>query len=163
MQAYATPQEADAFRGEFDEREYDVTCICQKLFCGHVILELGPDEVENENTCLGGFFKKKKRIPYGELSGVDKTKALFCFTNFVAGDLNGTDDKGNPVPFCPGFGCSEGLVDEIVTELKSRQTARGAAGNLLRIEKQTKDLIRVEKKLDALLEHFSIDPQDMKR
>ena len=53
--------------------------ICQRLCCGHVILELGPEEVENENTCFGTFCQTRKRIPYGELSGVDKNQDFFCW------------------------------------------------------------------------------------
>lgn len=54
-------------------------------------------------------------------------------------------------------------MEEVVAELKARQTGRGAAGNILRIEKQTEKLINVEKKLDALLEHFNLEPQSMSR
>lgn len=50
-----------------------------------------------------------------------------------------------------------------MTELRARQTARGAAGNILRIENQAKTLTLVEEKVDALLTHFNVDVQSMER
>lgn len=45
-----------------------------KLFCGSVLLDLGPEEVEADTKCCFGCVTTKRRMPYGELSGVDKSK-----------------------------------------------------------------------------------------
>lgn len=143
-----------------DGKEYDVSCCVDKLTCGYVMITLGDDEVDLRNVCCFGLVDNKKRVPYGELSGVDKNKACGCFYTIGAGALSKGVGNGE---FCPGIGCSEQYVDEIVEQLKARQTARGDAGNIRRVEENQMRLEMVERKIDALLEHLHIEVQDMNR
>lgn len=64
---------------------------------------------------------------------------------------------------CPGIGLDEAYVEEIVAELKRRQTKRGDAGNIARLEANSKRIALLESKLDALLDKLNIDPQVMSR
>ena len=51
---------------------------CDKLFCGFVKLFLGENEVDLHIVSCLGISDNRKRIPYGELSGVDKQQICGC-------------------------------------------------------------------------------------
>ena len=48
-------------------------------------------------------------------------------------------------------------------ELKKRQTARGDAGNIRKIEENSKRLAVIESKIDALMAHLNVTTQHMER
>lgn len=54
-------------------------------------------------------------------------------------------------------------MDEIVGELKKRQTNRGDTGNIQRIEENSKRIARVEEKIDAILAHLKVNVETMER
>merc|ERR1711974_471288 len=76
------------------------------------------------NWC--GVCNGETRRPYGELGSVDKGNCLCCVG--VASGL--TKDQ----PLCPGSGCNEPFVAEIVSELKTRMRSRGDTGQISRTE-----------------------------
>jgi hypothetical protein len=150
----------------FETREYDVTDSCCQaihvLTCpltfmavvpgvmGSKKLLLEPEEVQMTIDC--GICKQDKRLPYGELGDVGKCECM-CFKGIGA--------KG--VLVCPGNGCRDALVDEIVDELKRRQRGRGDTAQIKRSEETKFGVQQVQHsvaalhgKLDLLLKHNGI-------
>lgn len=87
-------------------------------------LILEEEEVVYEvNCCLCNL---NTRRPYGELQNVDVCKFLCCTglsTSLFGGCI-----------VCPGTGCSYGLVNEVVYEMKKRMKDRGDTGQIRRTE-----------------------------
>ena len=57
----------------------------------------------------------------------------------------------------PGCGCDTDLVDEIVAELKARQSGRGDTGQIKRAEQTLQRLDELESKLDKIMDHLKIE------
>jgi hypothetical protein len=117
-------------------------------------LVLATDEVtlEEMSVCC----TSKKRVPYGELSGVDIVNCCGC-ASFGGGALGGN--------ITPGCGCQTALVGEIVGTLKERQRQRGDIAQLQRTEQALDRVAALElhagnmdAKLDALLAHLKVPP-----
>mmetsp|Transcript_100 Transcript_100/g.149 ORF Transcript_100/g.149 Transcript_100/m.149 type:complete len:145 (-) Transcript_100:1947-2381(-) len=86
----------------FTTKTYDVACILPKTLCCVVqTLNLLPNEVEFHSNCCYGFTQISRRVPYGELAGIEKIKCCW-FSSFKAGALTSKTEKGAEVPFCPG-------------------------------------------------------------
>ena len=81
---------------------------------------MGEEEVELRKSCCMGIMKSKKRGPYGEMGTVDAVNTC-CFVGFAVASLM-PPEQGSQ---CTGCGCEGDKVDDIVTELKSRQAFRG--------------------------------------
>jgi hypothetical protein len=60
-------------------------------------------------------------------------------------------------PFSLGWGCDGILVATIVEELKKRMKVRGDTGNIQRIEAVQQQLKAVDRKLDLIMQHLSIE------
>lgn len=143
----------------FDEKVYDVACILPKtLCCVSATLYLHPNEAEFKNDCCYGFSQVNRRVPYGELAGIEKEKCCW-FSAFKAGTLTSKSSHGEEVPFCPGTGFEDEYVNEIVEELKLRQYHRGDAAKMRILEKQIRDISRVEGKLDAIMDHLGLSSE----
>ena len=69
---------------------------------------LEPEEAVFKIDCC--ICNTETRRPYGELGSVDKVKYGCCIG--VGSELSAK------MPICPGSGCNEALVDEIVADLK---------------------------------------------
>jgi len=144
----------------FTTKTYDVACILPKTLCCVVqTLNLLPNEVEFHSNCCYGFTQISRRVPYGELAGIEKIKCCW-FSSFKAGALTSKTEKGAEVPFCPGTGFEEDYVSEIVEELKLRQYHRGDAAKMRRIEQSLRNLRRVEDKLDVIMRHMNLSLPD---
>ena len=121
----------------FGYKEYDVTNLCDKFCPLAFILTLGSHQkrllLEPEEAVLvtkDCCNTATERRPYGELESVDKLTSCGICATF---NFGGT-------PISPGCGCSEQLVDEIVTELKARMKARGDTGQIRRAEQQLREI-----------------------
>jgi hypothetical protein len=57
---------------------------------------------------------------------------------------------------CPGWGCREALVEEIVQELKKRQYVRGNTGMIQKSEEQLQKMEVMDAKLDLILNHLNL-------
>ena len=136
----------------FEQKDYDVTCCCETLFCGFSKLELGPDEAEMKTSSCAGLCVDSKRGPYGELGTVD-TNTCCCFTGFRANSLMMPEATQ-----CIGCGCDSTLVDEIVAELKKRQAMRGDRAKTRMGEKTIVELALLQKKIDLVMEKLDIPP-----
>jgi hypothetical protein len=115
----------------FERKEYDMTSCCHKgCTCGgKQMLYMDPEEVRVETTtpcccCIPTFAKSDSIRPYGQLGEVLQAKGCGCLAS--VGSSMG--------PMSPGWGCEEALVAEVAEELKLRQRARGAQGNIQRQE-----------------------------
>lgn len=96
---------------------------------------------------VSGLCNANTRRPYGELQSVDKCNFL-CF-NGMSSELF----RGFIV--CPGWGCQQEKVLEIVTELKKRMKDRGDTGQIRR----TEDLLV---KIDALADELADAKADLR-
>lgn len=64
----------------------------------------------------------------------------------------------------PGCGCEEDLIQQLVEELKARQTGRGDTAQIKRAEQTLTRLDEIETKLDAIMRHLKIpEPSPMDR
>ena len=117
-------------------------------------LVLAPEEVtlEASSVCC----HNKKRVPYGELGGVERANCCGCAA-FGGGALGDS--------IVPGCGCESVLVDEFVGTLKERRRARGDTAQIQRAEQALdrvaaleQRLSGVDAKLDALLAHLNVPP-----
>ena len=141
-------------------KTYDVTSkwdpyvlFCCGLMSGFPCLFLCAEKktltIETEEVVLNinnGCENKNKRVPYGELGSVDQSKsACGCFQ--IGGNSIGR--------FSPGWGGEKELPEmlEILATLKRRQQQRGDQGQIQRTEK-------LERKIDAIIEHFRIKVPD---
>ena len=75
---------------------------------GTKTMTLEPEEAVLKIDCC--ICNTETRRPYGELGSVDKVKYGCCIG--VGSELSAK------MPICPGSGCNEALVDEIVADLK---------------------------------------------
>ena len=109
-------------------------------------LTLAPEEVilTSSNTCTTA----KRRLPYGELGGVDKVQNCGCDA-FGGGSLGVLQ---------PGWGGAEEapLISEILATLKRRQQSRGDQGQIQRAEEANVRMQRLEAKLDAIIKHMNV-------
>ena len=108
-----------------------------------------PEElfIERTNMCC----TNRKRLPYGELGGVDKNENC-CGCVGIGGE-------GSPVgSISPGWGGEYALVEEVVGLLKERQRSRGDTGQIKRAEENQAKLSVLEAKLDAIMAHLQIQP-----
>ena len=117
-------------------------------------LVLAPEEVTLENVMVCS--SSKKRVPYGELGGVDFVSCCGCAA-FSGGTLGES--------IVPGWGCQHEMVDEIVATLKERQRARGDTAQIQRAEQALERVAALElrlgsvdAKMDALLAHLNVPP-----
>mmetsp|Transcript_16721 Transcript_16721/g.18916 ORF Transcript_16721/g.18916 Transcript_16721/m.18916 type:complete len:181 (+) Transcript_16721:179-721(+) len=159
----AVPKPMETYEGvNFDSREYgDLACCVPKVCCcQEIALQLGPEETILKMSMCMGACNSQKKVPYGELSGVELQDCC-CFVGFMPGSLTPTTGEGGQAPIQPGCGCSRDLVTEIVEELKARQYHRGDAAKMRTLEKQTDMLYRLEKKIDILLENIGVKPDDV--
>ena len=134
--SYYTDTAQIASTEKFQTKTWDVTdtgCQILHILCcpiaftpfipgalGTKTLTLGPEEAELEYKCP--CCNGKTRVPYGELGNVDRGNCLCCVG--VASGLS------KQMPICPGMGCDDKLVDEIVAEMKVRMRARGDTGQI---------------------------------
>ena len=58
---------------------------------------------------------------------------------------------------CPGWGCSAGLVEDLVEDLKKRQRGRGDTAQIKRAEQTIERLDNLESKIDLILNHLNIE------
>merc|ERR1712050_711490 len=88
------------------------------------------------------FCNVNTRRPYGELGSVDKFHCLCCV---------GVSSNLNPnLPLFVGSGCNEGVVSEIVAELKRRMKARGGTGQIARTEETLQELVELRSEIKDL-------------
>ena len=113
-------------------------------------LETEEAVIARANMCCSS----NKRVPYGELGGVEITHACGCEG---IGGLGST--QGNQGPVCPGWGSETALVQEVVAKLKERQRSRGDTGQIIRAENNARKLDDLLSKVDAIMAHLGIkDP-----
>ena len=126
-----------------DEKEYDVSDWCSIACCTKQKYILEPEFllIQTTSNCCGN---NTRRIPYGELSNIDKANCLCCVS------VNG---------IAPGCGCEDALVTEIAAELQKRVGERGLTGQVQRSEDTVSllrnldsKLNRIEMKLDRILD-----------
>ena len=115
---------------------------------------LEPEEAVFKVDC--GLCNTVTRRPYGELGSVDKVRYGCCIG--VGSELT------QKMPICPGNGCNEPLVDEIVADLKRRMKARGDTGQIKRAEQLLGEIQilkaqaqSTDAKLNAILKHLNIE------
>ena len=160
----------------FPENKYDVTDHCMQTCCvltcpftfmplipgimGSKVMTLEPEEAVLKIDCVGCHTETRR--PYGELGSVDKVKYGCCVG--VGSELSAK------MPICPGNGCNEALVDEIVADLKRRMKARGDTGQIQRAEQMLDEVRRVgadvaeiRANVQAIMDHLKIQPQTMSR
>jgi|TARA_B110000240_G_C13433016_1_gene424615 hypothetical protein len=129
-------------------KTYDVSSNwdCGPCCTGSLItLTLEAEEVVlNSENCMES---KSKRLPYGELGSVDQSKnACGCYN--IGGESIGT--------VSPGWGSLKELPEmlAILATLKHRQQQRGDQGQIQRTE-------NLERKIDAIIQHFRIQLPDV--
>jgi len=145
--------DSDVESSVFDHEEYDVSSCCVKLCCGNRVLMLEPEEaVMVTNTICSS---STKRMPYGDLGSVQHNTACGCCHSFTS-NLSPQDDHGKKVAIMPGWGCSEGLVAEVVEELKARMKGRGDTGNIQRAEEAILMLKTLTAKVDAVMRQMNV-------
>ncbi|CAN0147945.1 unnamed protein product [Ascophyllum nodosum] len=105
------------------------------------------------SDCFLGCHEISHR-PYGQLGSVE-VQTRCCCTGFKS-NLSGTREKGRPTPIVPGCCCEVELVEEIVSELKTRINDRGEIGNIRRAEETARRIEHLHAKVDALLERLQI-------
>ena len=90
---------------------------------------------------------KNKRLPFGELGSVDQSETA-CGLFQIGGDSIGR--------LSPGWGGLKELPEmlEILATLKHRQQQRGDQGQIQRTE-------NLERKIDAIIQHFRIQLPDV--
>ena len=118
------------------------------------VLVLAPEELTLESVSV--CCTSKKRLPYGELAGVDRVNCCGCAA-FGGGALGDN--------IVPGCGCQNEMVDEIIGTMKARQRARGDTAQVQRAEQVLDRVFALEQrvggvdaKLDALLAHLKVPP-----
>ena len=114
---------------------------------------LEPEEAVFKVDC--GLCNTVTRRPYGELGSVDKVRYGCCIG--VGSELTAK------MPICPGNGCNEPLVDEIVADLKRRMKARGDTGQIQRAEQMLvevrrvgEDVAEIKANVEAIMDHLKI-------
>ena len=105
----------------------------------------------------GGLCNVDSRRPYGELQSVDKANCFCCI-----GVASALLQSG---PVCPGMGCDNDYVNEIVTEMKKRMKERGDTAQLLRTEEalvEIKELrsevSNIRSDLGAIMKALNVTP-----
>ena len=129
-----------------------VGCLCFPcIVTGDYKLVLEEDEavLHKYNMCMSSV----ERRPYAQLGEVQHVKCCGCFRG-VKTDLNG-EGKAN-VPISPGWGCSEGVVQELVTELQARKVGRGNIAQLRLQELQSAYTKDISAKLDLIMAHLNL-------
>ena len=154
----------------FEKKEYDVTNKCEALMC--CVLSLGSAGCTKVTLVLEeeeAFLTKKnncqnevQRRPYAQLGAVDKSNNCVCCWA-VKSDLTSKDSPG----LCPGWGCQQDLVEELVHELKERMVKRGNIGQIKHQENMGLKLEEMAVKVDLLMDHYGIQfpptPETMAR
>lgn len=162
---------ANAAPTVFPRKEYKVTDTGMQLFCcltcpihwmpivpgilGEKRIVLEEEEAVMTVNC--GICNAETRRPYGELGSVDKGNYCCCYG--VASDLT------KSMPICPGMGCDEAFVDEIVADLKRRMKSRGDTGQIQRAEQMLiavqnvgADVRVMQANIHKIMEHLKLEP-----
>lgn len=143
-----------------EDRRYDVDDYCHFVFCcckSEKTLELRHEEatLSISDPCT----KSVRKLPYGEIGGVEKFTACGCCHGF-------NSNLQDPPLIAPGCcGCWKGgLVDEVVEQLKARIRARGDTAQIVRAEQQLQmltalqeDVTDLRRKVDAIISHLGVE------
>jgi hypothetical protein len=117
----------------------------------------------NRNLC--GSSESKN--PYGELGNVSRGNCC-CFVSvessigklkwilFISHTVCHDPLTAALGPISPGCGCDSQAVNEIMNELKARQTGRGDTAQIKRAEQTLERLDEIESKLDKIIDHLQI-------
>ena len=135
---------------QLPELRFDVRNGCDKLCLGSQTLELLEDEVIFmwESPC----YECRNVESYAQLGSVQASQML-CLS------LAHTDD----MLICPGCGCNDALVNEVVREMRIRRLQRGRIAQIRQQEELMMDIISLQVKLDLLLHDAKLSfppPQD---
>lgn len=133
------PIERSAFsEDKLPELRFDIQNCCYKLCNGSQTLTLSKDEaiVISESPC----YKCHAVESYAQLGSVQAFK-LQCLS-FAQTDH---------VLICPGCGCNDALVNEVVQEMRTRLVLRGRVAQIRQQEELMMEVIRLQVKLDLLL------------
>jgi hypothetical protein len=135
---------------EFETKTYNVANyfdVCGSFVtgpcfgCKSQTLELKDDELVMVTQDLCNL--SQSRTPYANLGSVETEKACCCCS--VLPDIAQ-----------PGFGCSEGLVQEIAMELQKRKEERGNIAQLKQQENIIIEVLNTEARMDVLAHHHGV-------
>ena len=111
----------------FDEMNWDVECLCEKICMNSKNLKAGPELLNMKIVkCAGMAAEINMEMAYGQVPAVNK-KNVCCFRGVYIEGLNAANPNEDPT-YWPGMGCSGELRDEIYDTIKERVTERGRAG-----------------------------------
>mmetsp|Transcript_48891 Transcript_48891/g.116224 ORF Transcript_48891/g.116224 Transcript_48891/m.116224 type:complete len:727 (+) Transcript_48891:117-2297(+) len=130
---YSTKPAGDVAPEVLPTKTFDVTNTIESIFscCAQKKLELTADEAIL--TMNGPLVNINQKREYAQLGNVQRMKNCICCYS-VATDFGA---------LAPGWGCSGGLVGEIVQELRARMQARGEIGQMKRQERIIDEMLDV--------------------
>eukprot|EP00927_Polykrikos_kofoidii_P085014 TRINITY_DN9124_c0_g2_i1.p1 TRINITY_DN9124_c0_g2~~TRINITY_DN9124_c0_g2_i1.p1 ORF type:complete len:345 (+),score=38.75 TRINITY_DN9124_c0_g2_i1:41-1036(+) len=161
----------------FDTRKHDVTNMFSYILSCFTSLTLSMEDKEVKLIVDGPAGKRTTRMVYEDLGFAEKSQTCYCCHGFSS-RINSADDEDinetQATTLWPGWGCSAGLVDDIVRELRERMENRirarqdrirgervvvGPDDMLRRVEKIAQAMPIQDCKIDKLLEGMGVPSQ----
>ena len=144
-------------------------CMCLPLIPGVMGRKRLVLEAEEALMVYDGCLcRGSSRRPYGELGSVDVVRCC-CFSGFSS-SITPLGGSGFPPleALCPGSGCDDAAVEEIVAELRARVKRRGDEGQIKETEAVGRDVLALRadvaalsRDVRAIMEHLRVAPPEL--